>query len=64
MIGQLTSTATPFQAGQSIRVYFPENFDAGGIEKGAAQFISFCGKDCDGAAGTVHAVEISAYNGN
>ena len=50
MIGQLTSTATPFQAGQSIRVYFPENFDAGGIEKGAAQFISFCGKDCDGAA--------------
>ncbi len=64
IMGRLTSTATPFQAGQSIRVDFPDHFDAGSLEKGTVQFVSFYGKDCDGAAGTVHAVEISAYNGN
>ena len=64
MIGQTTSSLAPFQAGQSIRVYFPAGFDESSVEKGEIQFVSFYGKDCDGASRTVIAQGISAYHGD
>ena len=64
LTGQTTSALAPFRAGQSIRVYFSADFDAGCIEKGEIRFVSFLGKDCDGASGTVIAQEISAYRGD
>ena len=64
LTGQTTSALAPFRAGQSIRVFFPADFDTGCIEKGEIRFVSFYGKDCDGASETVFAQEISAYHGN
>ena len=64
MICQTTSPLSPFQAGQIVHVYFPADFDVSSLEKGEIQFVSFYGKDCDGANGTVFAKEISAYQGN
>lgn len=64
MIGKTTSSLAPFQAGQSIQVYFPADFDASCVENGIIQFVSFYGNDCDGASGTVYAHEISAYHGD
>lgn len=64
IMGRVTSASTPFQAGQSIRVYFPEDFDVSQLRKGTVQFVSYFGKDCDGANGTVRADEISAYYGD
>ena len=64
IMGRVTSASTPFQAGQSIQVYFPEDFDVSQLRKGTVQFVSYFGKDCDGANGTVRADEISAYYGD
>ncbi len=64
LTGQTTSLSAPFRAGQSIRVYYPPNFDTSCIDKGTIQFISFYGKDCNGAGGMVYAHEISAYYGD
>ena len=64
MIGRTTSTYAPFQAGQIIHVYFPADFDVSSVEKGEIKFVSFYGKDCDGASGTVFAQEISANHGD
>lgn len=64
MLGRVTSASTPFQAGQSIQVYFPEDFDVSQIRKGTVQFVSYYGKDCDGANGTVRADEICVYYGD
>lgn len=58
MLCRATSSTMPFQAGQSMRVYFPAGFDAGSVEIGEKRFVSFYGKDCDGAAGTIYANEI------
>ena len=63
MIGQTTSALAPFQAGQSIRVYFPGDFDASGLKKEEVRFVSFYGKDCDGASETVYAEEIQTCRG-
>ncbi len=62
IIGQTTSSFAPFQAGQIVHVYFPADFDVSSAEKGEVRFVSFYGKDCDGASGTVFAQEISAYH--
>ena len=64
LTGQTTSALAPFRAGQSVRVYFPTDFDVSSVEKGEIRFVSFYGKDCDGASGTVFAQKISAYQGN
>ena len=64
LTGRTTSALAPFRAGQSIRVYFPADFDVSSTEKGEIRFVSFYGKDCDGASGTVIAQEISAYHGD
>ena len=64
MICQTTSSLSPFQAGQIVHVYFPADFDVSSVEKGEIQFVSFYGKDCDGASRTVIAQGISAYHGD
>lgn len=64
IMGRVTSASTPFQTGQRIQVYFPEDFDVSQLRKGTVQFVSYYGKDCDGANGTVRADEISAYYGD
>lgn len=63
MLCRATSSTTPFQAGQSLQVYFPAGFDGSGVKKGEIRFVSFYGKACDDAARTVYADEISADNG-
>ncbi len=62
MVCQTTSSLAPFAAGQSVHVYFPANFDASCVEKGKTMMVSFYGKDCDGASGTVYAQEIWRYD--
>lgn len=64
LAGQTTSALAPFRTGQSVRVYFPADFEISSVEKGIIRFVSFYGKDCDGASGTIFAQEISAYRGN
>lgn len=59
MICQATSTLAPFEEGQSIRVYFPVNYDASCIEKGKNMMVSFYGRDCNRADGTIYANEIT-----
>lgn len=59
MICQATSAFAPFEEGQSIRVYFPVNYDASCIEKGKNMMVSFYGRDCNRADGTIYANEIS-----
>ncbi len=64
MLCRATSSTTPFSAGQRMQVYFPADFDAGSVKKGETRFVSFFGKDCDGAARTIYADEISADDGH
>ena len=64
LTGKTTSALAPFRTGQSVRVYFPADFEISSVEKGIIRFVSFYGKDCDGASGTIFAQEISAYQGN
>lgn len=60
LLCRATTFMAPFQAGQRVQVFFPAGFDADSLNKGEIRFVSFFGKDCDGAAGTVYANEIIA----
>ena len=64
MLCRATSTTMPFEAGQSMQVYFPAGFDADSVKNGEIRFVSFYGKDCDGASETIYADEISIDDGH
>ena len=59
LICRVTEQFAPFEAGQIVKVYYPENYDKSSIKEGEELLIGYYGKDFDSSGMAIHALEIT-----